>query len=175
MALDSTEELKDDGRVKDVLASFDSASGCMTINDTMLGVKKEPEDSTENLSDGDLFKEHAHQETIDTLSKDPRKVLRNIGDCITNAKFAFAQAEKHQYTQKLASDLKGCLNKMTAAFKQVESFVLVHREDSSSLDTTLVEAMAEMVDKALETYNGLWEWSEKFFDMKEDSRKRKRA
>ena len=178
MELDSAEAVSDEARCKEVLASFDSASRCMTINDVMLGsVKREPTtDSTaaekESGDADDLFREHANQETIDSLNKDPRKVLRNVGDCITNAKFAFSQAEKSEYTEKLAADLKKNLSALSAAFKKVEHFCLVHREDSQLLEPALVVPIAEMVDNAMQRYNILYEMAGRFFPTNAHNKKK---
>ena len=174
MKLVSAEAVSDEARCKEVLASFDSASSCMTINDSMLAsVKQEPTDSAASLDADDLFKEHANQETIDSLTKDPRKVLRHIGECITNGKFAFNQAEKSEYTEKLAADLKKNLSAISAAFKKVEHFTLLHREDPQLLEPALVVPIAEMVDDALQRHKTLCEMTGRFFPMNAPNNKKK--
>jgi len=172
--LESNEKLKDEDRIKEVVAQFDSASNVMTIHDLMKSIKDEQGEKKDihiDVAGEDLFAEHKNQATIDALTKDPRKVLRNIGEYIMNLKFAYQQCEQQsKYVDKLIVDVKSALTKMSGAYKKVESLVMVHRSDPASLDNTLVTAMAELIDKAVEQYNDVWAWCNKFFDLKDLSK-----
>jgi len=179
LSLEADETIDDEERLKEIMNTFDSAASCMTVKDALKAIKKEQstgdEDAANNGLDLKDLAEHKCQRTIDALSKDPRKVLRNIGECILDLKQWHTGAEKSKYGAQLAVDIKSSLQKLSATYKKVEAMNLLSVDSPESLEPHLILAMAEVVDEAMEDYNKASEWSHKILGTQKPSSKRQKT
>ena len=72
----------------------------------------------------DFVGDDKHFQTCQALTKDPRKVLRGLGDTITSLKAMHMESGTNKYCGQLHEDIAKLLPKFAGNFKAVEALVL---------------------------------------------------
>ena len=130
-------------------------------------IKKEP---SEEESKKDKEKTEAQKKlnkTIETLTSDPRKILKVISDTVITLKVMFQSTTECKYTEKLNEDIGKLLPRFKTDFKGVESLALKSSHDlekfaGSDDGEAVIRAVAVKLEGNFEKYNELCDWHTKF-------------
>ena len=106
-----------------------------------------------------------HSQTIDVLNKDPRKMLRFVGDSLTNLKYWFVLCDNNKYAEALCADIKSLIGGYTKSFKKMETFELEFKKNSGVMPADETLAMARMLDGLKDKYSGIEQWSNKILSL----------
>jgi hypothetical protein len=136
-------------------------------NSRPVSVKIEP---SEEESKKDKEKTEAQKKlnkTIETLTSDPRKILKVISDTVITLKVMFQSTTECKYTEKLNEDIGKLLPRFKVDFKGVESFALKSSHDlekfaGSDDGQAVIRAVAVKLEANFEKYNELCDWHTKF-------------
>jgi hypothetical protein len=130
-------------------------------------IKKEP---SEEESKKDKEKTEAQKKlnkTIETLTSDPRKILKVISDTVITLKCMFQSTLECKYTEKLNEDIGKLLPRFKGDFKGVESLALKSSHDLEKFagaddGEAVIRAVAVKLEGNFEKYNELCDWHTKF-------------
>ena len=136
-------------------------------NSRPVSVKIEP---SEEESKKDKEKTEAQKKlnkTIETLTSDPRKILKVISDTVITLKVMFQSTTECKYTEKLNEDIGKLLPRFKVDFKGVESFALKSSHDLEKFagaddGEAVIRAVAVKLEANFEKYNELCDWHTKF-------------
>ena len=129
-------------------------------------IKKEP---SEEESKKDKEKTEAQKKlnkTIETLTSDPRKILKVISDTVITLKCMFQSTLECKYTEKLNEDIGKLLPRFKMDFKGVESFALKSSHDLEKFagaddGEAVIRDVAVKLEGNFEKYNELCDWHSK--------------
>ena len=136
-------------------------------NSRPVSVKIEP---SEEESKKDKEKTEAQKKlnkTIETLTSDPRKILKVISATVITLKVMFQSTTECKYTEKLNEDIGKLLPRFKTNFKGVESLALKSSHDlekfaGSDDGQAVIRAVAVKLEANFEKYNELCDWHTKF-------------
>jgi hypothetical protein len=143
-------------------------SGCPESSSPGVYIKKEP---SEEESTNDKLRTEAQKKlnkTIETLTSDPRKILKVIGETVITLKCMFQSTLECKYTEKLNEDISKLLPRFKTDFKGVESLALKSSHDLEKFagaddGEAVIRAVAVKLEGNYEKYNELCDWHTKFF------------
>eukprot|EP00959_Pyramimonas_sp_CCMP1952_P188714 3947107-Pyramimonas_sp.AAC.1 len=118
-------------------------------------IKKEPVTETSAAAGGNSVHE---TETMKSISKDPRKLLRHLGDIVVELKAMFQATEQEKYAGELNSDIGRLLPKMSSMYKTMERAALA----KEPISCEELVAIATKMDTLFTEFNHLSEWHAKF-------------
>ena len=130
-------------------------------------IKKElPEEESKN----DKQKTEAQKKlnkTIETLTTDPRKILKVVGETVITLKCMFQSTLAIRYTEQLNEDIGKLLPRFKTDFKGVETLATKSSHDleqfaSAGDGGAVIRAMAVKLEGNFEKYNELCDWHSKF-------------
>lgn len=126
-------------------------------------IKQEPmeKESKDTKQRTDADKKLA--KTVDSLTRNPRQILKVIGETVTTLKCMYQSTKENRYTQTLNEDIGKLLPKLKADFNAVESVVTASDPVAGSDDgEAVIRAIAERLELNYDKYNDLCEWHAKF-------------
>ena len=98
---------------------------------------------------------------LEAVSKDPKKVLRGVGETVVTLKEMFTDTKGERYCEKLHDDLCKAIPKWARMHKSLEQMVV------EKLDCQVTNAALSMnLDQLYNGYNDLAQWHVKFFGSK---------
>ena len=105
--------------------------------------------------------------TIETLTNDPRKILKVIGEEVITLKCMFQTTLEGNYTEKLHENIVKVLPRFKTDFKGVESLATKSSQDLEKFadaedGEAVTRAMAVRLESSFEQFNELCEWHSKF-------------
>ncbi len=105
--------------------------------------------------------------TIETLTTNPRQILKVIGETMTTLKCMFQSTMQIRYTEKLNEDIGKLLPRFKSDFNAVESLVTKSTHDLEKFAGTdegeaVIRAVATKLEGNHEKYHELCEWHSKF-------------
>ena len=130
-------------------------------------IKKEPseEQTKEEKQKAETQKKLA--KTMETLTNDPRKILKVLGETLISLKVMFQSTLEGKYTEKLNEDIAKLLPRFKTDFKCVESLAMKSSQDlekfAGAVDgEAFIRAIAVKLENNFEQYNELCDWHSKF-------------
>jgi len=111
------------------------------------------------------------EKTITTLTKNPRQVLKAIGETVTSLKCMFEGTANGRYTESLHEDIGKLLPKFKIDFRAVEQIVTKPDSFGSGNDEAFILAVATKLEKNFDQYNELCDWHAKFSPDKKKQKK----
>ena len=104
--------------------------------------------------------------TIETLTSDPRKISKVIGETVITLKCMFQSTLECKYTEKLNEDIGKLLPRFKTDFKGVESLAMKSSHDLEKFagaddGEDVIRAMSVRLEGNFEKYNELCDWHSK--------------
>ena len=139
-------------------------------------IKKEPSTEAQSAQIKMTEAEKRLSKSTDTLTKNPRQILKVIWETVTTLKVMYQATKAIRYTEALNEDIGKLLPKFKSDFAAVES--LVTRSDLESYACTeegeaVIRAVAVKLEHNYEQFNELCEWHAKF--NRDQSKKQKKS
>ena len=130
-------------------------------------IKQEPTEAESKDEKQKTEAQNKLNKTIETLTTNPRHILKIIGETVTTLKCMFQSTMGNRYTEKINEDIGKLLPKFKSDFKTVESFVTKSTHDMDKFAGTdegevVIRAVATKLEGNYEKYNELCEWHSKF-------------
>ena len=130
-------------------------------------IKKEPSEEESKEEKQKTEAQKKLNKTIETLTNDPRKILKVISDTVITLKVMFQSTTEFKYTEKLNEDIGKLLPRFKLDFKGVESFALKSSHDLEKFagaddGQAVIRAVAVKLEANFEKYNELCDWHTKF-------------
>eukprot|EP00959_Pyramimonas_sp_CCMP1952_P043441 908480-Pyramimonas_sp.AAC.1 len=92
-----------------------------------------------------------------SIKKEPRKVLRNVGDAVLDLKTMIKDTTNQKYSSEVNADAAKLLPKFAALFKTMEKVALL----DGGPDKDELLAPGAKVDECFESFNEVNEWYQK--------------
>jgi len=169
--LETEKVLKSDVEKSEAMEDWSAArlqeKGEAGSNSQPVCIKREP---SEEESKKDKEKTEAQKKlnkTIETLTSDPRKILKVISDTVITLKCMFQSTLECKYTEKLNEDIGKLLPCFKVDFKGVESLAVKSSHDLEKFagaddGEAVIRVVAVKLEGNFEKYNELCDWHSKF-------------
>ena len=105
--------------------------------------------------------------TVETLTSDPRKILKVISETVITLKCMFQSTLAIRYTEQLNEDIGKLLPRFKTDYKGVENLATKSSHDLEKFTSggdgeATIRAMAVKLEGDFEKYNELCNWHSKF-------------
>ena len=141
--------------------------GDMGSSSSSMYIKQEPSEDATKEEKQKAETQKKLTKTIETLSSDPRKILKVVGETLISLKVMYQSTLEGKYTRSLNEDIAKVLPKFKTDFKAVESLAMKSPQDLEKFvggvdGEAWIHAVAVRLELNFEQYNELCDWHSKF-------------